>query len=54
MNENQVDTHSSIGDDNGGTLLRWCGCTTVAREEHQYHCYCSVVRGCWNGNNKGA
>ena len=39
-----------IGDDNGGALLKWSGCATVAREEHQCHCYCSVIRGCWAGD----
>ena len=41
-----------IGDDKGGTLLRWSGGHTVTRREHQHHCYCSVVRGCWDGNHK--
>ena len=40
-----------IGNDNGGALLRWSGGPTVTRREHQCHCNCSVVRGCWDGNH---
>ena len=38
-----------IGDHNDGALLRR---SSTARLEHQHHCYCSVVRGCWDGNHK--
>ena len=39
-----------IGDDDGGTLLRRSGSVTATRQEHQCHCYCSVIRWCWVGN----
>ena len=40
-----------IGNDNGGTLLSWSWGTTATRWEHQRHCHCSIISGCWGEKN---